>query len=242
MVIDVPLYLNYLRLNQVWPQLPSLCLLWWFSNNCLHETITVLLAWATFERHILVFHHHQVLTHKKQILLHYLPMIFLFSYSMIFHLAIIYFPFCEHSFDYAEEWCSTPCPLQNYSLFLFETIFNDILFTCLIVLFSVTLLLRLIRQKFNYLHQQHRKSRKMIIQVLALAVPYLIFHLPEMFLVSFRMPSPLFEIYLNYLSYFAELSVPFICLAALHPKPWGRQNQLVVGSAPIFQHPMRQMT
>ncbi|CAF4440042.1 unnamed protein product, partial [Rotaria sp. Silwood2] len=54
--IDVPLYLNYLRLGYVWPQTPALCFIWWYADVSTFEATIMLMMWASFERYVLIFH------------------------------------------------------------------------------------------------------------------------------------------------------------------------------------------
>ena len=56
LLTHVPIYLSYLRLGYVWPQTPAMCQLCWFVGDTYNDTMTILMAWASFERHILVFH------------------------------------------------------------------------------------------------------------------------------------------------------------------------------------------
>ncbi|CAF1537444.1 unnamed protein product, partial [Rotaria magnacalcarata] len=52
----IPWILNYYRLEHVWPQKPTFCLTWAFIDEALYITTTLLFAWATIERHILIFY------------------------------------------------------------------------------------------------------------------------------------------------------------------------------------------
>ncbi|CAF1357997.1 unnamed protein product [Rotaria sp. Silwood1] len=97
------------------------------------------------------------------------------------------------------------------------------------------LLVRILLQKRTRFRQpiQWRKHRKMAIQLFAISSPYLFFNLPEM-IGSLAKPfgstseiAITFELWLNFISYFAEILLPLICLAALHPKPWSRRHRLV---------------
>lgn len=233
-IIDVPLYLVYVRAGYVSPATKSTCLVWWISDYAIHETITILVAWATFERHILIFHSQWITNEKRKLRFHYFPIIGILIYSMIFYGTTIFFPPCEHDFHFDHAWCSLPCLFNNSIFSVYQTALNEIGFTSMIVVFSLTLLLRVIWQKRFQLHQpgQWRKHRKMMIQILAMASPYLIFHLPEMiiFLIKpFDFESEygeIFEMWIDFIGYCPELLLPFTCLAALYPKPWGQQNRI----------------
>ena len=235
LLIDIPLYLNFLRLASAWPAVPSTCLMWWLSNNALQETVTIFVAWAAMERHILIFHHQWLLTRKKRIFVHYLPIASILLYAALFYGTTIFFPACQHLYRYTEEWCESPCLFKNSIFLLYQLVVNKTLFTLLIVVGSFTLLVRVIWHKRTYLHQpiQWRKHRRMTIQLLAVASPYVFFQLPQMIIEVFQ-PFDLtssfgaiFVMYMNFVSYLPELLLPLTSLAALHPKPWNRRRRLV---------------
>jgi len=69
-----------------------------------HAANSLLLTWASFERHILVFHHQWLSKYKyNKILFHYLPLIILFIYLSIYYLVAIIFPPCSTIFDYNSQ-------------------------------------------------------------------------------------------------------------------------------------------
>ncbi len=55
-LIDLPLQMDYLNLGYIRFQLPSICLIWMLIEFWCHAANSLLLTWASFERHILVFH------------------------------------------------------------------------------------------------------------------------------------------------------------------------------------------
>jgi hypothetical protein len=85
-LIDMPLYLKYLYLGFVSPQTTAMCIIWWYIDIGFYDTIVILLAWASFERHILIFHYKLISTRKKLWLFHYFPMIFFLVYPLSFYL------------------------------------------------------------------------------------------------------------------------------------------------------------
>lgn len=107
--IDVPLHLTFLRLGYVWPSTSIVCYLWWFAGTAIYNLTGFLMAWASIERHILVFHHHWLSTQKRTIIIHYLPPAILVLYCFLFYSINIFFPSCENTFDYTQNWCGIPC-------------------------------------------------------------------------------------------------------------------------------------
>ena len=105
---NIPWILNYYRLEYVWPQTPSFCLIWTFFNEALYITTTLLFAWATIERHILIFHDHLVATRHKLFIVHYLPVIIIVLYCISYNIIVILVPPCENTYDYNAILCGEP--------------------------------------------------------------------------------------------------------------------------------------
>ncbi|CAF1642527.1 unnamed protein product [Rotaria sp. Silwood1] len=97
-LIDIPLFLNYYRLDTVLPATQSLCLMWIFIDEALYSVSTITVAWASIERHILIFHSQWLSSSRRRFLIHYVPLVSLVSYDILFHFVVIVFPPCENSF------------------------------------------------------------------------------------------------------------------------------------------------
>lgn len=146
-LIDLPLQIDYLYLGYIRIQSSTLCLIWIFIEFWRHSTNSILLTWASFERHILVFHHQWLLTSKlNQILFHYLPLISIFLYTTIYYLIVIIFPPCTTIFDYNSQLCGFfLCFLTNTPfLTLWDAIVHNTIPTLLISFFNATLFIRVI--------------------------------------------------------------------------------------------------
>ncbi|CAF1312928.1 unnamed protein product [Adineta steineri] len=83
LVLDVPLYLYYLYHGIVWIQVPLICQLWRYIDAASYTVLPKLVAWASFERHILIFNERRLLRLKNRILFHYIPIAF-FSFYVNF--------------------------------------------------------------------------------------------------------------------------------------------------------------
>ena len=90
-LFDYSWLLDCLRRGEVYPQTPAFCKVWWMFDYGLYNACTVVLAWASFERHILIFHSHLIVTTRRRILLHYLPLIGILIYLAAFYTYAIYF-------------------------------------------------------------------------------------------------------------------------------------------------------
>ena len=221
-LLDNPFYLNYLRIGYVWPRLPSSCFLWWFSATTISNLTNLLMAWASIERHILVFHSCWLSNMKKKLLLHYLPLVIIILYGCIYYTVIFLFEPCENLYAYDYDWCLYPCFYVYKDLALYDTIVNSIVPTPIIVIGNVFLLIRVVKKK-QFLHRSihWRKYRRMIIQLLSITALFLLFNLPMTSVILARTcgllfgPTTQYEYYTYYLYRFVSILLPFICLTTI---------------------------
>lgn len=197
----------------------SFCLIWWFLDFTLYSTQTVILAWASIERHILVFHNQILSTPRKRIYYHYLPLIVLLIYLICFYAGVIFMPPCENGFEYLSVECGlNPCYLKLKYLPVWDAIVNSALPTGIIAIFSVALLYRVIAHRTRLQQPiEWRKHRRMSIQLLSLSSVYLFLNFPLtiiMLVQLFQKPGPQFgfgtQIYIFFLTYGVTLSLPFV--------------------------------
>ena len=226
-----PWILNYYRLKYVWPQTRSFCLTWLFIDEALYITTTLLFAWATFERHILIFHDRLLGTRNKVIFVHYLPIVILLLYCISYNIIVVLVPPCKHYFDYTKVVCgSFPCSYHIRSTALWDVIVNDIIPTVIIVVCSVALLIRVLYRK-SRMNQaiRWRAYRKMTIQVLSISLLYLIIYVPKMlieFLHLCGVPDHVgahFVAYAEFFAYYGNLLLPFVyagSIPELQKKVW----------------------
>ncbi|CAF1481781.1 unnamed protein product [Adineta steineri] len=231
----MPLYINYFRLGFVWPQKPIICFIWWYINYAIYGTIVIFLAWTSFERHLLVFHHQLFTTQQKQWLFHYFPMIFFTLYPIIFYLLVLLIPSCndKYLFDYTEDICHYyPCYYYTKILNLYDILINGIVPCLLIGLFSIILLLRIIWEKRVRLGRpiQWRKYRKMTIQLLLISLIFVLFNFP--LLIYYLMIicgnfslniNPQIVRYFLFLESFTVLFLPFVILFSLPKQYWRKK-------------------
>ena len=218
-----PWILNYYRLEYVWPQTYSFCLTWLFIDEALYITTTLLFAWATFERHILIFHDRLVATRCKVILVHYLPIVILLLYCISYDIIVVVVPPCKHHFDYTEVVCgSSICSYDTHLTAMWDVTVNDIIPTVIVVVCSVTLLLRVLYQK-SRMNQaiRWRTYRKMTIQVLSVSLLYLIIYMPKMIIEFLHLcgapehTGAHFMVYAEFFAYYGNLLLPFVCAGSM---------------------------
>jgi len=161
-VTDIPWILHYYRLGSVSPATHAFCMIWIFVDESLSITTTILFAWTTVERHILIFHDRWVSTRIKVILVHYLPIAFLSLYCLCYSIVVIIVPPCENRFNYSRVVCGHPlCYYENTFVALWDTIINHMIPTFVIILSSAILFGRILYQK-KRVHQpiRWRKHQK----------------------------------------------------------------------------------
>ena len=204
-----------------WERSPVFCSAWGLLDWGMYCTQTILFAWGSMERHILIFHDQWL---KKKIhcfILHYLPLIIILLYCSIYYSIMYIFPPHPNTFDSTEMFCVDEYLLNETNLVFYDTIVHQIVPVFAIILFSVLLLARVIWWKAHLRQQnQWRRYRKMTIQLLSIAVLYFVFALPfslYFVLVLVNVSSDVldaWEINSNYLTYFPILFTPFVCLAS----------------------------
>ena len=69
LTLDIPLALQYLKTGVVRPSVEIICNTWMFIDEFTYYLSLILMAWASFERHILIFHSHWLNTRRQRILL-----------------------------------------------------------------------------------------------------------------------------------------------------------------------------
>ena len=238
-LIDMPFYLKYLHLGYVSPATTGMCLVWWYIDIAFYDTVVILLAWTSFERHILIYHSQLLVIRRNLWLLHYLPMIVLLVYSLSFYLFVLLIPTCDEKylFDYSQGWCNyNPCYYDNNALSLYDNLMNATIPCLLIALFSILLLCRVVWTKEIRFHRsiQWRKYRKMSIQLFSIATFFVIFNLPLLFYYSMEICGSISTPddnhilpYLSFLANFSVLLLPFIISFSFPIKIWKEQWQAI---------------
>jgi len=220
---DIPWYLDFIRQGFVRPKIPTRCLLWWLVDLGFYNTVALILAWTSIERHILVFHNRWISTQKKRFFVHYLPLYILILYSTIYYTTVIFFPPCQHKFIYTLPVCAaSPCHLFHRILGLWEMGIHGCLSTIIVAFFSIALLVRVI------VHKRRRNRifrwkiyRKMIIQLLSISALYLLLNFPIMLMSVARLCGLPPDVGVQaqqitfFLTYWVMFLLPFVTLSSL---------------------------
>jgi len=225
-LIDIPLHLQFLITGTVRPAQPILCLFWWFIDWGFYYTIAVLLVFASIERHIVIFHSQLIATKRKRLIFHYFPLVVIILFMITFYSLAIFAPICESTFDYTVDLCGTHACYGTIPFFIaVEQIGFGAISSCLIAIFNMALVIRVVRQKYR-IHRsvQWKKQRKLALQMIALSLLFLIFSLPLTIIYLVRLFGPpdwateVLPIFF-FLSYYAVLLLPYVCLGNL-PDLW----------------------
>ncbi|CAF1044914.1 unnamed protein product [Adineta ricciae] len=217
-----PWMLQFYWLDDFWERSLFFCTLWQFLDWGLYVTQTVLFAWATIERHILIFHHKWMATKFNRFFIHYLPLTLLLLYCLLFYIILDFFPACENFYLEGDMICVFVCAFYVYDLYMYETIAHQLIPVFTIVIFSIILLLRTFFFKWRMRQPiQWRKYRKLAIQVLSISLIYLLFSFPFALITLLYLLGWTYSVYgavlpfANFCSYLSILLFPFVTLASL---------------------------
>ena len=230
-VFDNPLYMDAYRFNgqNSFSINKSICLMWWFIDFGFYGAISVFLAWGSIERHILVFHYHQLLrTPRQRFFLHYVPLIIVSVYIFGFYIGVIFFPPCVNQFDYQSLGCGlTPCYTDKTYLNAWDYLGNGIICSIIETISSIALLVRVSWQKRRA--QQRvtwRRHRKMAFQLLSISWLSLTIIFPQSLITVIQQSERNMDNfgaealpYFDYLYTFVVFLLPFISLAS-YPELW----------------------
>lgn len=217
-----PWMLYYYHQKGVWERPLIFCAIWSFIDWGLYYTQIILIAWATIERHILIFHDRWVGTSRRRFLIHYLPLTLLTVYCVIYYSVIEFFPPCENKYRNGSIICLEICSMAIRSLYAWDLIVHQVLPNLIIITFSIALIVRVFRQK-RRIGQTLRwqKHRRMTIQLLSISILYLTCAFPITVFSVFHLNTPIDSIrkdmleYLLLFNYSMILLFPFVCLFSL---------------------------
>ena len=124
---DYPWLLYYYKHNGIWKRSLIFCEIWGYIDWGLYITQTILFAWTTIERHILIFHDKWLLTKRKRLFIHYIPPILIIFYCLIMYLIVYFFPSCENVVDYFYVTCIDACLFDSGIYSIYDTIIDEVL-------------------------------------------------------------------------------------------------------------------
>lgn len=220
---NIPWILHHNRTGVPMIASPIFYIIWVCVDYAIYSLQIALFAWATIERHILIFHDSWVSTRQKRLWFHYGPMIGIILYYLIYYSILHFVPFCSNSFDdFLAGGIFIPCVFDRTFLGSWDLIVHQVVPTLIIVIFSAALILRVIWQK-KRLNQPvtWRRHRKMTIQLISISSIYVLFNFPWTFLIfgfQYGLPEEVVVVplvYAAYLYYYVIFLFPFACCGSL---------------------------
>ena len=222
-VFDTPLHLDFFRTGIYWPPTLAYCFFLLMLDYVLYEIGMQLMLWASIERHILIFHPSLLNTRTRRLVGHYIPLSFCLVYPVVYYTYFILFYPCESYYDMNTFSCVGACFLwTNSTMAFYEFIANGFLPVCLVAVFSMALLMRVIRRKRQMGRQMTwRKNRKMTTQLLGISVAFLVFNLGYFIIALVQMvrdpnfgeTAMIWFLSVNVCA--PQLVFPFLCLGTL---------------------------
>ncbi|CAF2649146.1 unnamed protein product [Rotaria sp. Silwood2] len=201
----------------------TFCMIWHFIDHIGFLLISSIVAWASIERHILIFHDKWLITRNKLFFIHYFPLISLIIYSFVFYTMAFFIFSWEHTFNYSETQCGFNDGLFHPRIIaVWDSVANNILPTLIIVIFNAALIFRVLYQKHR-LHQRihWRNYRKMTVQMLSISsIFFCLYFVPMLLYTAYTIGlsrSFAHDYYDTsiYLFYFVIIFLPFICAVSL---------------------------
>ncbi|CAF2556814.1 unnamed protein product [Rotaria sp. Silwood2] len=241
--IDIPLLLNFFKQGRVLFENAVFCYIWIFLDHSIWSICTMLVAWASFERHILIFHDRLLRKKWKNICLHYAPPFIIIIYYICYFLYTNIFYPCEHSFDFQSPLCGHPCYVFDKILMWWEMLVHFILMSVCITIFSVSLLIRVFASK-RRLQQSlsWRKHSRMAFQLISISYLCLVTLLPFsivniLFFAGFPgLPLEAID-YCIFITYFNSMCLPFVYLTSI-PEIWILCKRAIRRATPRQMAPM----
>ena len=180
LICEQPVTLSFFRRGSLEPQSDHLCLYWLFVNYCLQGITTIMMAFASIERFVLIFYSNIIMGSKqRELWFHYIAMIFCCVIVIIWYTVLIFIYPCVNMFDFTLFLCNSACYQWNVLIGTIDWIGTVLLPVVIVIFFNLLLLIRAILQKrrirslFNW-----RRTRKMIIQLLAVVFVFLCTQVP----------------------------------------------------------------
>ena len=155
LTINIPVVVNFLRLNRVSPATGTYCKFWIYVESTLDAVNEFLVTIMSIQRHILIFQPNILHIRYKRYLLYYLPLLFGVIYPAVFYIGtVIFYPCDDAQWNFTLNACGdTVCYLSdNTALATYDWVANTGLPIIVIILANIVLVIRVIRQR-------HRRQR-----------------------------------------------------------------------------------
>ncbi|CAF3393123.1 unnamed protein product [Rotaria sp. Silwood2] len=169
-VIGLPFDLYYYYEGTALLKNAIFCGFWRILNYGGYAISAMLLAWASFERHILIFHDHLLRSKWANICLHYAPPFVIIIYVVAFYISALYFYPCRNLVNFQSFACGNDC-MRNYPAALaYSKMAHQMSPSIFIAIFSISLFIRVLYSKRRFQQAfSWRKHSKMAYQLLSIS-------------------------------------------------------------------------
>ncbi|CAF1055422.1 unnamed protein product [Adineta steineri] len=156
---DISFILHYYRVDRTWQVNLIFARFWTFIDFGFYTIQLLLFSWATIERHILIFHYR-------------------------YYNIVIFYPSCQDfNYQLTINGVFVPCIYFDPIFSKLDIVFHQFIPTLNIVILSIGLLVHILWQKTRLNRSiQWRQQRKLAVQILSIAIIYLFFQMPWVFL------------------------------------------------------------
>ena len=223
---DLPMVINFFRLSgTVQPAVSPYCIWWVWFEFSLNTTNGFLMAWISFERHLLIFHSNVIRGAGpwKRRLMQIFPLVICsFWGPMYYLLTVVISPMCTSTWFFDSLLCGVPCYLTT-SWGTFDLFFDVIFPVIIIFLTNLALFLRVVYRQtmvVGRIQNNWKRQRKMAIQLgmisfvyLAVWIPLSIAQLGQIYISPSFLAQQLDTF--NFLVYIVPLILPFLCLISM---------------------------
>ena len=225
LVSDISLALHFLSTGVVRPSTITTCTIWMFIDSFTYYLSLLLMAWASFERHIFIFHPKLFGTNRRRFLFHYMSIFGPCLYALIYYVYVNFLYPCVNQFDFSTTFCGLVCYmiLPSPTVFGIEILLHQVLPNFLIGFLSIALIVRALLSRHQLQQSiEWRKYRKMIVQLLSISSLYLVFSVPfsvhPIAQLLGRSTAFAGDVFLNVFSYWAYgicIFLPFVVASSL---------------------------
>lgn len=220
---DIPWYIYYFFTGTALSATSSFCYAWAYIDGVVYLSCFILMGWASIERHILVFHSHWLVSRTGSFCLHYLPLTLCLLSPLVFYFLMFFILPCDSPMDYTVALCSVYSCVINHPVALsWDSIVHYMLSICVTVFFSLTLLVRVVYQKYRIQQRiDWRNYSKMAAQLLPISALYIVLQFPPMVLYiayTAGVPWSVGEEYYNnalFFTYHIIIFTPFVTIISL---------------------------
>jgi hypothetical protein len=212
--------ISFYSRGRVWPESRYFCDLW----QVIDYIFTACTAWSqaifTIERYVLIFSAQHLRSQRQKFIFHYIPILLTHIYLILFYTLNRYINNCQSNFEFDKHLCGLLCLDQGGVMTSFNWLFNILLPVFIIISGSSLLLVRVLwmRRDMQRNLRNWSKNRKMIGQLLGIAIVYSIVWLPLSIIstmVTFGYISPEVEVLneqLYILTYLNTMGIPIVAI------------------------------